>query len=266
MTLKKPKICIRLEYDGTKFCGWQKQPQKLSIQESLEKSLLQISGEKITVIGSGRTDAGVHAHGQVAHFSKGKAPIFHSSSKLLLALNAVLPKEISVLSIAEAPASFHARYSAQKKEYRYYLSFLKKTSPLHYNFVHNIPVQLDIELMQQAASYFIGEHDFSAFANSGRAYESTIRTIYSLSLRFINEHLLEISCTGNGFLYKMVRNIVGTLIHIGQRKNSPNFVLDLLSRKDRSLAPETAPSKGLSLFRVFYTPDPFQDKASTYLL
>ncbi|WP_213318697.1 tRNA pseudouridine(38-40) synthase TruA [Chlamydiifrater volucris] len=258
MTEAKPKICIRLEYDGTPFCGWQKQPRQCSIQESLEKSLLQISREKISVIGSGRTDAGVHARGQVAHFSKGNAPIFNSPSKLLLALNAILPKEISITSIAEAPASFHARYSAQKKEYRYYISFFKKPPPLRYNFVHNLPIQPDIQLMQKAASYFLGKHDFAAFANSGRTYASTVRTIYFLSLNFIDEALLEIRCLGNGFLYKMVRNIVGTLIHIGQKKSPPELVLKLLSTKDRTLTPETAPSKGLTLFQVFYSPDPFQ--------
>ena len=244
----KRRIRLIVSYDGTEYVGWQVQPNGVSIQSLLEKALLEITREQIRVEGSGRTDSGVHAKAQVAHFDT-EAKM--AADKFAIAMNMHLPADIRVLYSEECDPSFHARFSAKRKTYRYTVQlgqhsnvFLRNTS-LH---LHYMP---DIEAMETAASYVIGTHDFSAFKCASSAMENTIRTV-TVSEWKRDGNLLIYTVEGNGFLYNMVRILVGTMLEIGSGKLQPSDLQKAIESGKRSDAGATAPAHGLCLCRVVY--------------
>lgn len=243
---------LLIAYEGTSYNGWQIQSNATSIQAHIQKALaIALKRESVTIIGSGRTDTGVHAVGQVAHFH------FDNSvdcDRLLFALNGLLPKDIRIYAIDEVPLDFHARYSAIGKEYHYHLHLNRVMNPCqrHYRWHYFKP--LDLKLLKEGTNLFIGTHDFSSFANEMNK-ESTpknaVRTIYELNI-CEQEGGIRLEFKGNGFLYRMVRNIVGTLVNIGSSKISIDEVKQIFSSKDRSKASIAAPAHGLFLMKVEY--------------
>ncbi len=222
-----------------------------SIQDLIEKALTTALRQKIALVGSGRTDAGVHARGQVAHFV---SPAEVDSHKLLASLNGLLPTEIRILSIDPVDAQFHARYSAASKIYHYYVHLSPITDPFRRHYSYHVRWPIDISLMRQAAKECIGTHDFSSFsheAHKGAAAKNPVRTLHRLDISESNG-LLCLEFEGEGFLYKMVRNIVGTLLDVGSGKISVESMKAIFAAKDRSKAGQTAPAHGLFLMQVHY--------------
>jgi tRNA pseudouridine38-40 synthase len=240
---------LRLAYDGTAYSGWQVQPGATTIQQRLQECLEQVLRHPVVAIGAGRTDAGVHALAQVAHFRTHK-PV----DRLQTSLNALLPPDIRVLEVSPAPGNFHARFSATGKHYRYVLDTREAHDPLRYKTALHTRYKLDLEQMRRGASHFVGTHDFTTFANRGGAAKSAIRTITRLDITE-DDGLITLDFEGNGFLYKMVRNIVGMLLDIGRGKQPPEVVPTLLEARDRRRAPLSAPPQGLTLVRVAYSSD-----------
>ena len=242
------RIRMIISYDGTNYVGWQVQPHGVAVQELLEKALLEITGETIRVEGSGRTDSGVHARAQVAHFDTDARM---AADKFAIAINTHLPRDIRVLYSEECDPSFHARFSAKQKQYRYTVQlgthadvFLRTTS-LH---LHYMP---DISAMQEAAQAVIGTHDFAAFKCSDSAMENTVRTV-TQSEWTREGNLLHYTVTGNGFLYNMVRILVGTMLEIGSGKRPAPDMEKAIHNGSRKDAGATAPAHGLCLMRVVY--------------
>lgn len=243
------KYKIALAYDGTCYSGWQIQPNSISIQGLVEKALQTLLRTPIRIIGAGRTDAGVHARGQVAHFEI-ENPL--ETIPLLKALNGMLPPDIRIKEISPAPEAFHAQYSALSKEYHYNLWLEKIIDPFYrlyrYHFSY---ARFSLDLLQEGAHQFIGTHDFTSFANVGGKVISTVRTLTRLDI-IPQEGGIRLEFEGNGFLYKMVRNIMGTLLEIALGKRSSSQIPDLFAAKDRRVTPPTAPAKGLFLIKVNY--------------
>jgi len=242
-------IKLVVEYDGTAYRGWQAQRQPCTIQHRLEQAIARVTQEGVRVHGSGRTDAGVHAQGQVAHFhttSRIPAP------RLPHAINAHLPDDIAVKSAREMPLRFHARYSAKSKLYRYTILNDSTRSPLQRQRVWQVRQALDAEAMQQAAQHLAGKHDFSAFRTQARSEQDNTRTISWLAVRRRGRQVL-IDVEADGFLYNMVRAIVGTLVCVGRGQMRPTQVKRILRSRRRSCAGPTAPARGLCLVRVRYS-------------
>jgi tRNA pseudouridine38-40 synthase len=241
-------------YDGSDFSGWQVQPDCATIQGTLASAIGRITGEKVLPQGSGRTDAGVHALGQVATFTT-ESPI--PAENLVIALNDILPASIRVREAGEVPADFHARRSVRSKTYRYRIYRAAICSPFLARYVWHYPYPLDESAMQQAASLVIGEHDFTSFAavdpERGREDEnsSNVRQIFASSWNSQGEELVY-EVTGTGFLHHMVRNLVGTLLLVGKGTLTPPDVFGILQARNRSLAGATAPASGLFLVDVKY--------------
>ncbi len=252
MNKKKKKYKLTIGYDGTNYSGWQTQTDKvISIQSLIQKALATVLREKVSLIGSGRTDAGVHALAQIAHFS---THVAFEVSKLRHSLNSLLPKDIRIHLLEEVDSSFHARYSATGKIYHYHLHLSAVHNPFLRLYSLHIPYPLDLSLLKQAALGFIGTHDFSSFANNaktGAAAKNATRTIQRLDV-VEEENGLRLEFEGNGFLYKMVRNIVGTLLEIATKKMKIEAISPLFAAKDRRRAPGAAPAKGLFLVKVHY--------------
>ncbi len=246
------KIKIILEYDGRAYCGWQIQPNGISIQEKVEKALERIVKEKTNLMCSGRTDAGVHAEAQVAHF---KTESKMTPFEFLKALNSALPNDISIKSVCEVPPNFHARGSAIKKVYRYSILNREFPSALNFGRVWYLERPLNIEAMKLAARALEGEHDFTSFRASGCGARSPMKRIFQIRFE-VNEGQIEIYFEGSGFLKYMVRNIIGTLVLVGKNRIEPQEVKKILEAKNRKLAGPTAPPQGLCLVRVEY-PDEF---------
>lgn len=244
------KYKMSISYDGSNFCGWQKQPNGKTIQETIESALCKVTQEKISVIGSGRTDAGVHAIKQIAHFSLNNLSL--SPKQLLNALNSYIPKEIRILHIEPIDENFHARFSAKSKEYHYVIYNSPVLSPFLRNYSYHYYHPLDINLMKTASQLFLGTHDFKNFANTGRTYKSTIRNIFFIEIEEINFPIIKIKCSGSGFLYKMMRNMTGILIAIGAKKLPIESINLLLTHSKKVLNFTTAPSQGLFLYQVQY--------------
>jgi tRNA pseudouridine38-40 synthase len=241
-------IKLTIEYDGTKYSGFQKQKNSITIQQKLEESIEQIVKEKIEVIGSSRTDAGVHARGFVANFVT-ESSIPNASFKD--AINSKLPKDIVILTSEEVDACFHSRYSSVSKEYSYTILNRTQPSAIERNFVYHYKKELDYEAMQLACTYFIGQHDFSAFKSTGSSAKTSVRKIKKAFLQKDQEKLI-FFIEGDGFLYNMVRIMVGTLIDVGINKVKPYEILDIIKSKDRSRAGKTVPASGLCLEVVYY--------------
>lgn len=248
------RYLLEIAYDGTSFCGWQKQKTGTSIQQLIEEALEKILQHKAPISGSGRTDSGVHALAQMAHFDTEKEL---NCSKMLLALNGQLPTEIRIMRMQKVNRAFHARFSALKKIYHYRIIHGAQRDPFQRLYATSIPQKLDVAAMRQAAQFLIGRHDFSSFANSpGHLLpdekRDLTRTLYRLILIEESEHAVRLEFEGDGFLYKMVRNITGALLCVGRHKLSPSALQAILSAKDRTKAPLAAPATGLSLISVFY--------------
>lgn len=208
-------IKIIIEYNGKGFNGWQKQPGKLNIQGEIERAIQEVTGEKVELYASGRTDAGVHSFGQTANFKiENSIPI----EKIPLALNSKLKKTIVIKSAEEVDENFHARYNCKGKKYCYVINNSICGSAIFRDFEYHLPMELDINKMRQASQYFIGEHDFKAFKSSGTSSKSSVRTIYNIEIKQEKERI-SIEYTGNGFLYNMVRILTGTLVEVGLREN-----------------------------------------------
>ncbi len=229
--------------------GWQKQKDKLNIQGNIEKAIEAITGENIDLIGSGRTDRGVHSLGQVANFkTNSNLPI----EKFPIAINTKLKKSIRILSAEEVSEEFHSRLTCKKKTYRYIINNSKYGTAIYRNLETNIPVKLDIKKMQEAIKYFEGEHDFKAFKASGTSSKSSVRTIYKAEVIKKTSDRIWIEITGNGFLYNMVRIISGTLVEVGIGKIKPEDIPGIIESKQREKAGKTLPPQGLYLVKVEY--------------
>lgn len=239
-----------IAYDGTDYAGWQVQPNGLSIQEVLQKTLSQILQQPVHVTGSGRTDAGVHALGQVGHFVTEKE---FQVEKLLISLNSLLPKDIRVRILESGPLDFHARYSAIRKTYHYHITTGFR-DPFRRRYSTHHPYPFDVHAVKKAAQFFIGTHDFTSFANeasAGSASRDPVRELFRLDI-FEEEHGYRFEFEGEGFLYKMVRNIMGTLLDVGGGKLKAECIPDLIHARDRKKTGKTAPPEGLFLIRVDY--------------
>jgi tRNA pseudouridine38-40 synthase len=243
-----PLYRITLAYDGTNYRGWQVQPEQPTIQGVLQECLAAMAGHPVNVVGAGRTDAGVHAHAQVAHFQLNPSI---PTDGLLRGLNSLLPEDIRIREADPAPDGFHARYDARSKTYCYFLDRSRVASPFRSRFTHHYPHRLDAENMQRACKNFVGRRDFAAFCAAASEVKTTERecTVSRLSEEG-NELVYEIAA--NGFLHHMVRNIVGTLLEVGRGKLVPDDIENLIESRDRRLSGPTAPARGLHLMRVEY--------------
>lgn len=242
-------IKLTIEYDGKDFNGWQKQPNKLNIQGEIERAIETVTGEKVDLIGSGRTDAGVSALGQVANFKieNNKMPI----EKMAYAINSQLKKSIRVKKAEEVDDFFHSRYTCKKKTYQYTINNSEQGTAIFRNIQYHFPLKLDENKMNEAVKYLVGKHDFKSFKASGTSSKNSVRIIYDAKVTREGD-LVKIELTGSGFLYNMVRIISGTLLDVGQGKIEPEMVKQILEKKDRSLAGKTLPANGLCLMRVDY--------------
>ena len=240
---------IIIEYDGRRYCGWQRQNHDPTIQETIEQALRKMTGQHISVIGSGRTDAGVHAYGQVANF---KCETNLKSKDFRGGLNSLTPDDIVVLNCKEVDDGFHARYDVKSKVYIY--KFFNSTHPaaIDRQYAWHIRTELNPETMRTAISHLIGKHDFKAFEGAGSPRSHTIRSVMSANLYRQNENYLIFDIEADGFLRFMVRNIVGTLAEVGKGKITPHEFKRILDSKDRSQAGATAPAHGLFLKTVKY--------------
>jgi tRNA pseudouridine38-40 synthase len=241
-------IKLTIEYDGTGYHGWQIQPNVETIQGTVEGKLAQITGEPVRLFASGRTDTGVHAMGQVAHFKTQSALDVLS---FLKALNSLLPEDIRVKDVEEVDEAFHARFSAKGKVYEYRIFNGELPSPFHRHYSWFVPGKLDLTSMRKAAMKLRGRHDFSSFCSAGSDHASPIREIYAIDVG-MRGYLITIEVEANAFLKQMVRNIVGTLVEVGRRKLTPSQFADILEARDRRRAGLTAPAQGLFLVKVNY--------------
>ena len=244
------KILLTIQYNGKNFAGWQTQPKKRTVQGVLEDTISNLLQEKISLFASGRTDSGVHAFAQTAHFETNSTI---PAEKLHFAINSKLPKDVAVVSAKEVASDFHARFDVKKKTYMYKLYASEVNLPLYDGFALRVhPKVLDkIEDMKKAARAFVGTHDFSGFCSVNTAVKDFVRTIYDIEIKQ-NGIEIEIFITGNGFLYNMVRIIVGTLLDVAMGKTKPSDILAIIASKDRRLAGETVKAEGLYLWGVGY--------------
>jgi tRNA pseudouridine38-40 synthase len=237
-----------LEYDGFDYCGWQVQVEAPTLQGTIEAALEKILGGRVRIHGAGRTDAKVHALGQVASFRcLSEIP----TTALQRALNSFLPRDVVVLDVQDAPADFHARFSALGKVYAYRILNRPMRAPLRLRYAWHIPQMLDLAAVAQAGACLQGTHDFRSFQATGSAVKTTERTLMELTVTREADEIV-ISCTANGFLRHMVRNIVGTLVEVGRGARPPADVKRILAGRDRQLAGATAPPQGLYLVQVIY--------------
>ena len=245
-TLRNIKLTI--EYDGTNYAGWQRQTTAITIQGEIERAIEKITGEETEITGSSRTDAGVHAKGYVANF--------YTSSKISIekftgAINSKLPLDIVILHSCDVPHEFHSRYNSTGKRYSYSILNRRESVAVGRNYIYHHKWVLDTKAMKEAAEYFIGTHDFSAYKNLGSSAKTSVRTITELRI-IKDEDLIKIYIAADGFLYNMVRIIVGSLIRVGEGKIKPNEIKSIIESKERSKAGKSVPPGGLCLEEVFY--------------
>lgn len=246
------RVKMVVAYDGTNYCGWQIQPNGVTIEQKLNEALTDLLQEPIKVTGASRTDAGVHSLGNVCIFDTNtRMP----AEKISYALNTRLPEDIVVQDSCQVPESFHPRFSKSRKTYEYRILNQKFRNPTRRLDTHFYYYDLDVEAMQRAAAYLVGEHDFKSFASTGGQAETSVRTIYSLDVEK-RDSIITIRVKGNGFLYNMVRIIAGTLIKVGAGEILPEEIPAILEAKDRSAAGPTAPAKGLTMIGLEYEENP----------
>lgn len=257
---KLTRIALGVEYDGSSFLGWQKQAGGRTVQDALEAALQRIAGEPVRVVCAGRTDTGVHATGQVVHFD---SPVVRPLSAWVRGVNTFLPASVAVQWAQPIDDAFHARFSACGRQYRYLLINRVQRGGLWHGragFYHHA---LDLNRMQQAAQHLLGEHDFSAFRAADCQAKSPVKTLRRADLRRVGE-LLVFDFAASAFLHHMVRNLVGSLVYIGQGKQPPEWISELLAAGDRQQAAPTFSAAGLYLVRVDYEPRwnlPYQEDA-----
>ena len=239
---------LTLEYDGTRYAGWQYQPNQSTVQEAVEHALTQITQTRIPIIAAGRTDAGVHARGQVISFQSDKSL---SPYEWIRALNGLLPPDIAIQQAVEIPDTFHARYSALGKIYEYRILRATHRSALDRYRLWHIPQPLNLEAMKEAVTYFLGTHDFSSFQNSPTDTKNPICTLTTFTVEQENA-LIRLHVQANRFLKQMVRSMVGTLVEVGRGKRQPSDIQHIIEAVDRRTAGKTAPPQGLSLIKVLY--------------
>jgi tRNA pseudouridine38-40 synthase len=240
---------LTIEYDGTAYCGWQRQAGDPTIQETIEAALAAMVNHPVTLIGAGRTDAGVHALGQVAHF---KADTRLTAEVFLKGLNSLLPDDIVIRDSQSVPDSFHARYSARGKHYRYRIRNRKLPAAIGRHYAWHVRQPLDLVAMARAAAGLCGPHDFKSFEGAGSPRRSTVRTVFRCEVNPCHDDLLHLDIQGDGFLRHMVRNIAGTLVEIGSGRRAADDMPAILAARDRHRAGITAPARGLFLVRVDY--------------
>ena len=241
---------MEVAFDGSNYNGWQRQPDALTVQEVIETTLTRLyGGTPIAVTGSSRTDAGVHACAFAVSFAVPAAPAI-PQFKLHGALNAMLPDDIKIVTLHKTNTAFHARFDAVGKAYTYLINNGEK-SPFNRNYTLFVHHKLDVTAMQAAADFLVGTHDFASFAVNNRQYTTTVRTIFTIDIDQFGP-LIAITFIGNGFLYKMIRCIVGSLLMVGYGQCPPESIRDILAAKSRAAAHNTAPPHGLFLMKVFY--------------
>lgn len=248
-----PKYNYKLiiAYDGTAYSGWQVQPNATSVQALIQDAIKTITRREVTLIGSGRTDAGVHALGQVAHFF---CDLSLDLFRVIASINGLLPKDIRVLSIEEMPLTFHAQHNAIRKTYRYHLNLESFQNPFRRSYSWHVHGAINLDVLKEASQMFIGTHDFTSFANEsykGSAAKDPVRNLQHVNI-MPEEGGVYLELTANGFLYKMVRNIVGTLVEIAAGKLPVKVIPEMFAAKDRRVAGQAAPPHGLFLVQVDY--------------
>lgn len=257
------RILLTISYDGTKYYGWQRQKDKMTVQQRVEEALSELYNQEIEILGASRTDAGVHAMSQKATYSVIE-PII-PVERITRAINHLLNDDVIITKCEEIGEEFHPQHSAKAKTYSYTILNSENQEPLLRNYTWNVKRNLDIEKMQEATKYFIGTHDFSSFRATGGQAKTTVRTIYDLKIHeepttftknmanvSYDNRKIVITVTGNGFLYNMVRIIAGTLMYVGNGKIKPCEIADIINSLDRKKAGVTAPPQGLCLMNIEY--------------
>ncbi len=245
----KRNLKLTIEYDGTSYHGWQVQPNGPSIQQEIETAIEMMTRKKVKLLGSGRTDAGVHAMGQVANFT---CTTSITTDEFQKGLNSILPDDIVIRKIEEASPDFHARYDAVSKRYRYQILNQSLPSAIRRRFTWWIRSPLDLSAMEHGMAHLVGERDFKSFEGAGSPRSSTIRRVIGIDLIRQEDGMVAIDIHASGFLRYMVRNIVGTLVDVGIGKIPPAHIETILASRDRSKASATAPARGLFLMEVYY--------------
>lgn len=243
------RVLLTIQYCGANYHGWQIQPNKTTVQQILEDAIFKALGERCETFASGRTDAGVSAWGQTAHFDTATKI---KPNKIAYAINQYLPSDISVLKSMQVDDDFNARFNVVKKCYEYSFYKSEVNMPLLDNMFARVRTDFDCDKASKACKYFLGEHDFVGFSSSGRQTKTTVRTIYDIHLDDLGEGKYKLTVVGNGFLYNMVRIIAGTIIEVGYGKIAPTKIKDIIASKDRAKAGRTAEAKGLALKYVLY--------------
>ncbi len=242
------RIKLTVAYDGTDYCGWQIQPNGITVEKVLNRALSRLTGEDIAVTGASRTDAGVHAEGNVAVFDTASTI---PPGRFSYAVNTLLPEDVVVVKSEEVAADWHPRYQESVKTYAYHILNREMPDPVRRKYVWHVNCPLDLEKMRTAAEYLTGEHDFKSFCSIHTGAKTTVRTIYSMDVERSGE-VITIRVSGNGFLYNMVRIITGTLVEAGRGFRQPESVKELLDADERGKAGPTAPAQGLLLESIEY--------------
>ena len=251
-------LLLTIEYDGSEFSGWQRQPARRTVQGELEKVLSKVCGVPVMINGTSRTDAGVHALGQRASFKLNSGI---PTDKIKLAANNILAGgknlasqvgDVRILDVQEMPEDFHARFDSKGKKYRYVISNSPEQNIFRRKYCYQVATPLDVEAMKSAAKHIVGTHDFACFQSAGgQERETTVRTVYSLDVFGQGEDVV-IEIAGDGFLYNMVRIITGTLVEVGLGKRKPDDLIGIIESTDRTKAGHKAPAEGLYLVEVYY--------------
>ena len=248
------RVVLICRYDGSRYHGFQIQPNNNTVQEEIEKSLRRIHKKNVRIYMSGRTDSGVHAYGQVLHFD---TDLNIPTDGWVKAINAMIPKDIRIVSAKVVNDEFHVRYNSIKKTYSYKLYLGKEIDPFLINYVGQHKFNFNFDKANEALQYFIGEHDFSSFCSKDTSVEDKVRTVYSFKMDRDNQNnnLINFEITGNGFLYNMVRIIIGTVQDVAAGKYEPEYIQEILAKKERSFAGPKADASGLYLKEVLYDND-----------
>ena len=239
---------VVLAYDGGDFCGWQIQRRERTVQGVVEKALGELHSHPVRVKAAGRTDSGVHAHGQVINFETDSTI---PDDRITRALNSSMPRDVRAVSAVEVAADFHARYSAKQRVYKYYILSAACSDPFSRRFCLTVKKSLDIGLLNRIAAKVVGTHDFTTFAAAGDQSESKVRDIHSAGV-YLEDRFVVFRIIGNAFLWRMVRSLTGTILEMASEGRPPEYMTELLESKDRNMAGSTAPAKGLTLHRVVY--------------
>lgn len=243
------RICLTIAYDGTEYAGWQRQNGALAVQEVVENAIAKLTGTEAELLGASRTDAGVHALGNVAVFDT-EATI--PAERYAPALNTYLPDDIRIVSSKEVPAEFQPRFDAHHKLYEYHILTGEVCSPLQFRYVHFMKEKLDVEAMNRAAALLTGTHDYTSFCAAAAQVKTKVRTVRDITVTRTGEEIV-ISVDGDGFLYNMVRILAGTLVQVGLGRMKPEDMPGILEGMDRALAGPTLPAKGLQLVRIWFS-------------